>query len=306
MRKFLIILNLLLAVSTRLFAEETLTQTDGTKVTGDIVKSDDVAVMLHTGDTYATVPWGQLSQDSLKHLAENPKLTAYAAPFIDPTAADMPQAPKVAVHPVTRLKSPDQMHPSILGGMFGSSLGLFILLVVYGANLYAAYEIALVRGRPVPLVMGVSVVLPIVGPIIFLSQQVKTVSLDEQLQPEAVPGAEAPVPGGVTSAPGAEDVQVVPAWQASPEEKKPEPQVFSRGKFTFNKRFIETKFAGFVGEPKGEAKTNSMTIKTSKDMIVVECIKQVAATEAILETPNGQLTLAFGDIQEIILTPKPA
>jgi hypothetical protein len=90
----------------------------------------------------------------------------------------------------------------------------------------------------------------------------------------------------------------------SQEEKKPQPQVFSRGKFTFNKRFIETKFAGFIGEPKGDAKTFTMEIKTLKETIAVECIKQVGATEAILETPNGQVTVPFADIQEIKLNPK--
>ena len=101
-------------------------------------------------------------------------------------------------------------------------------------------------------------------------------------------------------------LQVVPSWQPAQEEKKPQPQIFSRGKFTLNKRFIETKFAGYIGEPRGDAKNFTMEIKTLKETIIVECIKQVGATEAILETPHGQLTLPFADIQEIKLNPKPA
>jgi hypothetical protein len=122
----------------------------------------------------------------------------------------------------------------------------------------------------------------------------------------AAPGS--PPPRGAAPSPGGnpEDIQIVSAsWQPSQEEKKPQPQVFSRGKFTLNKRFIETKFAGFIGEPKGDAKNFTMEIKTLKDTIAVECIKQIGATEAILETPTGQLTVPFGDIQEIKLTPKP-
>ena len=49
-----------------------------------------------------------------------------------------------------------------------------------------------------------------------------------------------------------------------------------------------------------------MEIKTLKGTLAVECIKQVGANEAILETPTGQLTVPFADIQEIKLTPKPA
>ena len=73
-----------------------------------------------------------------------------------------------------------------------------------------------------------------------------------------------------------------------------------------NKRFIETKFAGFIGEPKGDATNFTMEVRTLKETIAVECIKQLGATEAILETPNGQVTVPFADIQEFKLTPKSA
>lgn len=306
MRKFLIFFGLWLVLAARVFAAETLTLTDGTSVSGDIVKSDEVGAMIHTtADNYTTIPWPQFSQDSLKHLAGDPKYKPLVEWFIQPTAAELPAKPKITVNYEQSVKLPE--HPSVLGGMVGSSLGLFILLLVYAANLYAAFEVAVVRGKPAALVIGVSAVLPIAGPIIFLSQPVKTASQEEPVPEEAAPGAAAPAPGSATPAPGHEDVQIVSAsWQGSQEEKKPQPQVFSRGKFTLNKRFIETKFAGFIGEPKGDAKTFSMQIKTLKGILSVECLKQVAAAEMIVETPSGQLTVAFGDIQEIILNPKPA
>ena len=104
-----------------------------------------------------------------------------------------------------------------------------------------------------------------------------------------------------------EEIQIVSAsWQGQPEEKKPQSQVFSRGKFTLNKRFIETKFAGFIGEPKGDAKNFNLEIRTLKEAIPVECIKQVGASEAIVETPTGQVTVGFADILEFKLIPKPA
>lgn len=302
MRKLLIFIGLLLVLTARVFSAETLTLGDGTSVSGDVVKYDDNGVMIHTtSDTYSTVQWGQLSQDSLKHLAENAKYRPLVEPFIEPTAAERPARPAITVKPVTRLALPE--HPSIIGGLFGSSLGLFILLVIYAANLYAAFEVAIVRGKAPGLVIGVSAVLPIIGPIIFMAQKIEAAPAAEELPPEE---AAAPAPGAAPAA-GQEDIQIVSAsWQASQEEKKPQPQVFSRGKFTFNKRFVETKFAGFIGEPKGDAKTFSMSIKTLKDTVSVECIKQTGATEAIVETPNGQMTIPYTDIQEVILTPRPA
>jgi hypothetical protein len=209
--------------------------------------------------------------------------------------------------------------------MFESSLGLFILLVIYGANLYAAYEVAVVRGKPVGAVMGLSAVLPIAGPIIFLAQPVTTATDEEPVEGMPPEGAGAPAGGpaaamassanapasgpasGVAPAiPPHEEIQIVSAsWQPSQEEKKPQPQVFARGKFTLNRRFIETKFASFVGEPKGEAKSFSMEIKTLKDTIAVESIKLVGPTELILETPTGQVTVPFSDIMEFKLIPRP-
>lgn len=303
MRKLLILFSLWLGLAASVFAAETWTLTDGTSVSGDIVsgKIDDNGVMIHTtADAYTTYAWARFSQDALKQLSANPKVKPFVDPFIEPTATEHPPKPEIKVNPVTRMALPE--NPSIFGGILHSSLGLFILLVIYAANLYAAYEVAVVRGKPIGVVMGLSAVLPIAGPIIFLSQPIKTEPVVEEVTAEGVP------PTAPSGSP-ANEIQIVSAsWSssASPEEKKPQPQVFSRGKFTLNKRFIETKFAGFIGEPKGDAKNFTMEIKTLKDTIAVESIKQVGATEAILETPNGQLTVPFADILEFKLNPKPA
>jgi hypothetical protein len=99
---------------------------------------------------------------------------------------------------------------------------------------------------------------------------------------------------------------VEPAAKAAAVEKKPDPQVYARGKFTFNKRFVETKFAGFIGEARGDALKFTMELKTTKDQFTVERIMQVDAAEVILETvQRGQVTVGLADIQEIKLNPKP-
>jgi HAMP domain-containing protein len=303
-RKFLILLSLWFGLTASVFAAETLTLnlTDGTSVTGDIVKSDDNGMMIHTTtDAYTTIQWARFAQDALKQLVKNPKLQGYVEPFIEPTAADRPPKPEIKAPSVTRvIKSPDQLHPSLFGGLVHSSVGLFILLVIYAANLYAAFEIAVVRGKPIGVAMAVSAVLPLIGPVFFLTQPIKMPPTEEELAAEGAPAG---------AAPGSpqEEIQIVAAsWQGSQEEKKPQPQIFSRGKFTLNKRFIETKFAGFIGEEKGDAKTFTMEVKTLKETFAVERIMQVGATEAIFETPNGQVTVPFADIQEIKLNPKTA
>jgi hypothetical protein len=298
-RKFLILFSLWLGLTATVFATDTLTLTDGTSVTGEVVKFDDNGAMIHTtAETFPTIPWGKFSQDALKLLSANPKLKPFVDPFINPTESARPPKPEIQVNPVKRLALPE--NPSILGGLVHSSLGLFILLVIYAANLYAAFEVAVVRGKPIGAVMGLSAVLPIAGPIIFLAQPMKAEPIEE------APAAEGTPEGAAPGTP-AEEIQIATAsWQPSQEEKKPQPQVFARGRFTFNKRFIETKFAGFIGEAKGDALNFTMELKTLKDTLAVGRIAQVGANETILDTPNGQVTVPFTDIQEIKLIPKAA
>ncbi len=277
---------------------DTLKLTDGGSVTGDVVKFDDNGLMLHTGeDSYTNLTWAQLSQDALRQLSDNPKIKPLVEPFIEPTAAERPPKAEIHVNPAVRLELP--ANPSVLGGLIKSPVGIFILLLLYAANLYAAYEIAAVKARPPAQVMGLSAVLPVIGPIIFLIKP-----MQESKPPEEAV-VEEPFPEGEKTP---EEIQVVEiSSKNTPEEKKLEPQIFARGKFTFNKRFVETKFAGFIGEAKGDALKFTMELKTAKDQFTVERIMQVGATEVILETvQRGQVTVPLADIQEIKLNPRSA
>ena len=278
-----------------------LTLADGGTVAGEIIKIDDNGMMIRLpGEVYATtnVAWSHLSQDSLKHLVANPKIKPLAEVFIEPDASQRPAKAEIQVNSVTRLTQP--VNPSLFGGLVGSPVGLFILLVLYGANLFAGYEVAIIRARPVVQVLGLAAVLPVIGPVVFLALPMKMEA------PAAENNFAAPAgTAGAAAQRTPEEIQIVEAsWRK--EEKKPEVQVFARGKFTFNKRFVETKFAGYLGEPKGDALKFTMELKTAQAQHAVERIMQVAATEVILETKNGQVTVSLADIQEIKLTPHPA
>jgi hypothetical protein len=300
-RKILFSLSLCFVFIALAATADTLTLTDGSSVTGDIVKFDDYSVMIHTSsDSYTNVPWGQFSQDSLKQLASNPKAAPLAQPFILPTADTRPPQPGIAIHPVQdKIEFP--ANPSVLAGIVTSPLGIVILLLIYGANLYAAFEIAIYKSRAPAQVMGLSAILPVIGPVIFL---IKPVEEPKPLEEDVV---NEPFPEGEKTP---EEIQIVEAsWKSDdkPKEKKLEPQVYARGKYTFNKRFLETKFASYMGDGKsGDAVKYTMELKTFKDQFHVERIMQVAVAEVILETRRGQVTVALGDIQEIKLNPKTA
>jgi len=299
-RKLLFIFSLVLAVAGGAMAATTVTLTDGSTQAGDIVKFNDNGLMLRTAaDTYTNVSWGQMSQESLKQLAENPKIRPLVEVFFEPDASARPAKAEIKTGPVTRMERPAQ--PSLFGGLAGSPVGLFLLLVLYAANLYAGYEISIIRARPAVQVIGLAAVLPIIGPVVFLALPMKVEAPVEEVH-FAAPAGTAEAAAERTP----EEIQIIEAsWRT--EEKKPEAQVFARGKFTFNKRFVETKFAGFIGEPKGDALKFSMEVKTAAALFAVERIMQVAATDVIFETTQpAQVTVPLNDILEIKLTPKPA
>jgi hypothetical protein len=285
---------------------DTFGLTDGSAVSGDIVMFNDGGVTLRTlTDSYTNVVWPKFSQDALKQLAQNPKARAFVEPFIE--TPPKPKKDEIQVHEVSRLELPPQ--ESLFAALLSSSVGFVVLLLIYAANIYAGYEIAIVRARPIGLVMGVAAVLPILGPIIFVSMPMRKEAPPEETQPQAeapsfaVPGAAAPVAESVAAA----GVHAAPASKAA----HPEAQVFQRGQYMFNRRFFETKFSGFFSVIRRPAEKDLvLVIKTGRAQLVAQRITRIAANEAHFEVVQGgrqqEVMVPFADIQEIQLKHKDA
>jgi hypothetical protein len=297
---------LLLALAVR---ADTYQMTDGTSMTGDVVSFNDSGIILRTPDDKYTnrLPWAKFSQDALKQLAQNPKIKPFVDPFIEIPASAKPKRPQIQINQVSRLEQPPK--ESLLGALFASSVGLVSLLLIYAANIYAGYEIAVVRARPIALVMGVAAVLPILGPIIFLSMPtyVPPAPVEEQTLQDAqtfsVPGQ----PPEVAAAAGG--VRIAEAsWQKS---AVPETQVFQRGQFMFNRRFFETKFSGFFSIIRREAEKDLVLIvKSMRGQFEVKRITRIAANDVHFEIAKGsasaEVMVPFAEIQEIQLKHKDA
>jgi hypothetical protein len=287
-------------------AAESYPLTDDTTLTGDIVTFNDSGITFRlSNDSYTNVMWTKFSQDGLKQLAKNPKIKPLVDPFIEVPASARPKKAEIKIQPVTRLELPPNQ--SLVGAMFSSSVGLFVLFVIYAANLYAGFEIAVVRMKPIALVMGVAAVLPIAGPIIFLSLPVKKEAPPET--PEATVEAQPfSIPRQVTAAPAAPGGMHI-AETSMQKPAHPEPQVFQRGQFTFNRRFFETKFSNFFGMTRREADRDMvLTVKAASGLYVVQRISRIAANDVHLEVVHGaarqEIMVPFADIQEIHLKHK--
>jgi len=328
MRKPLsLVLGLWLAGQLLSSAAETYALTDGTSMTGDVVKYDDNGVLLRTpDDLYTNLTWTRFSQDGLKTLAQNPKIAPFVEPFIIPPPPPKSEKEQIRIQPVSRLEPPG--NASVLGAMFSSSVGLVVLLLIYAANLFAGLEAAVFRSRPLGLVVGVSAVLPIIGPIIFLALPGQAEPVAEPFEetgaaPEAAPSASAPggtpasappparppvdstptpmpapapTPEAETAAPAsAGGVHLAKSWQpptdSEPQAEAPATQIFQRGQFMFNRRFFETKFPGFFGVVRRDAdKKLVLLVKTPRGRYDVQRITRIAANDVHFEIPHGATT----------------
>src|SRR5258708_23181370 len=153
---------------------ESFKLTTGNTITGEMLaaSANDAGIQIKVEEgKYERVPWANFSQEDLKQFAQNKKLEPLVEPFIEVSQEQKLKKTEVNIKEPVRLERPPAK--SLFGALFSSGLGLLIVVLLYAGNLYAAYEVALFRGQPVPLVCGVAAVLPVIGPIIFVSMSTK-------------------------------------------------------------------------------------------------------------------------------------
>ena len=313
----IILLALLVCLAPFALAE-TFELTDGRTVSGELLLSSatDVGVQLKTGEgVYEKFTWAEFSQKSLKDLATKPKLGQFVEAFIEiPVAERLKKTEANLKKDYARLELPAKR--SLLGSLFGSSVGLLSLLLIYGANIYAGFEIAKFRAYPPAMVCGVSAVAPFVGPIVFLCLPTRMdKSAAEIREAEAAAATAAANPFKTEPAPGAPvaaeagGLHFASAEADAARVALPETQVFQRGQFTFNRRFLETKFAAFFSMVRRDAdKDMLLIVKTSRAQYDVHRINRISANDLHAEVHQGptfsEVVITFAEIQEMKLKHK--
>jgi hypothetical protein len=307
---------------------ETFKLVNGETVTGELLtaSANDLGVQIKVSEgKYEKVPWANFSQEDLKAFAKVQKLEPLVEPFIEISQEEKIKKTDPNIKPPLRLERPAPQ--SLLGAMFSSGLGSCVLLLLYVSNIYAGYEVSIFRARPALLVCGVSAALPLIGPIIFLSMPTKMAPIEETwetaaaaaaatsaaeaVNPMAAEGAEHPT--GLRIA-GTGPAEVVSSGQAAGGEQKPvlpPTTTYQRGQFTFNRRFIETKFPGFFSVVRRDAdKDMVLIIKSSRGEYTGQRISRIAANDLHLQVHRGHATeevmIPFVEIQEIRLKHKDA
>ncbi len=294
--------------------------TDESTIYGSVAAFNEEGVIfrLRSGGFSPRIPWGRFSQDALKALAADPKAREFAEPFIEipPEARPRPKPKPVVLKEVPRVDLPGGR--TTLFSSLGTPIGLFILAVLYVANLVAAYEIANYRNRPVAVVCGISALVPLIGPLVFLaSPTLAPEGAAEDLTTAAVGGepgpgvaaAGSPAAGtsrslgavGVAPPAGGTALRVAAAKETGP--TRIEPKVYKRGDYTFNRRFIETQFSGFFRlVPSDAEKDLVLVIRTPRQEYLARRISRISATDMFIQPVQSgakEVNVSIGEIAEI-------
>ncbi len=309
-KAFLFVSAILVAAITNFGAEFKLSNGDILRGEAASFTDNGLVVRLELGGFSPRYGWGKFTQETLRELQQNPQAKKYVDPFVE-VPEEVKLEKEKAKKKEIRITEPNKIplyvgKPSLSSGFF-TSVGILLLLALYGANLYAALEIAHFRARPVPLVMGVSAVVPVAGPLAFLAMPA-----GDRTAPE--PAASAPEPaaaGDGKVAPGPASGMGLAAHEA-PGQKggaAAYSQVYNRSNTTFDRRFFETKFTGFFRvAPADSEKDLVLVIKAAKNEYVGKRITRISMTELHLQLLRGgtEASISFGEMVEVSVRHKDA
>ncbi|MHB8520927.1 MAG: hypothetical protein ACYDH9_09220 [Limisphaerales bacterium] len=309
-----------------------LARADEFKLTNDDVlkgapvsfTEDGMVVRLDIGGFSERVAWIRFTQEALKRIAEDPKAKPFVEPFIEvpveEKAKKEARKKEIIVRPVTRVELPTG-NVGLLGDI-RTPVGFAIVLLLLAANVYGGFEIAQYRHQPVALVCGLSALLPVVAPILFLSLPGRAMSSEGGEAP-AQPGPEGAGTGpegasatsrlkkkitGAAPPPGG-GLTLAASEKPAASQTGAEPKMFRRGDYTFNRRFFETQFPGFFRIVPSEAEKNLvLVIKGGRGEFVGRRISRVGGNELHLQLLNStsEVMITFGEISEVVVRNKDA
>lgn len=284
---------------------------NGDLITGEIAQlnEDGIVIRKNAGGFTEQIGWGLISQETLKEMLANPEAKPFAEPFIEIPLEEKRKAraqqKEIVIREVPRVERPAEK-TSFFAGLL-SPAGFMVLGILMLANLYAGFEVALYKGRPVPLVVGLSLILPFIAPIIFLvmpeSEAARAAAADAGAAPPPstdVVSAEAKVPGMQSSLGLKQDAK-------APAKSGTDAQVYKRSDTNFDRRFFETKFTGFFRVVPADPDM-VLVVKTAKQEYVARRISRISMQEVHLQLLRGntEVAVAFGEMAEVQVRHKDA
>ena len=148
---------------------DTFELVDGSKLTGEAIwgsaNAQGIVIKKEDGTYAPRTGWTNFTVNTLKQLTQNPKAKQFVEPLLEAVDDEAISAKKAAAEivlkPVPRLERPDPR--AGFGALFRSPLSVMLLVIVYLANLYAAFEISIFKNYPAAAVCSAAAAVPVAG-----------------------------------------------------------------------------------------------------------------------------------------------
>jgi len=316
----------------RQLAEGEISLTNGDILSGEVADVDQngIVVRVKIGGFSRRANWMQLTQESLKKIKllgeTDPKrygvrinrqwvsADQFAEPFIEPDESEMEK--NLLPGPVRGLVEPEV--PSIVQvtskmAAYGSGGGIGLLVAIAIGSMVAGLGVAAFRESNALLAAGVSLVLPIVGPILFLVKpKVEYEDDDEEEdeyeyeEAEGAEGATMSDTGGGAVAGMMPEAKKMSFAQAGPKQAAAKPQTWTRGDTRFDRSFFQNNFPNYFKVVLGAAEREMvLALKTGKREYVGQRIKRISGTDVHMELLNGkEQKISFSEIGTVDLRAK--
>jgi len=308
----------------RQLAEGEISLTNGDIIEGTVADVDQngIVVRRDIGGFAQRANWMQLTQQSLKKIRRlgevDPKryrgAAAYAEPFIEPDESEMEESlPPGPVKGLIPPQLPSSVEVTSKVAAFGSAGGLGLLVAIALGSMMAGLGVAAFRESNALLVAGVSLFLPVIGPILFLVKP-KVEYEDENDEDEEYEYEEAETPAGatMTDTGGGAVASMMPEAkkmsfaQAGPRKAGPKPQSWTRNDTRFDRSFFQNNFPNYFKTVLGTTERGLvLALKTGKREYIGQRIKRISGTDVHMELLNGkEQKISFSEIGTVDLRPK--
>jgi len=312
------------SANTRQLAEGEISLTNGDVIEGTVADVDQngIVVRRDIGGFARRANWMELTQQSLKKIRRLGKADPvrykgaadYAEPFIEPDESQMERnLPPGPVRGLVEPEVPSSVPVASKMAAYGSGGGIGLLVAIAIGSMVAGLGVAAFRESNALLAAGVSLILPIVGPILFLVKP-KVEYEDDYDEDEEYEYEEAEAPEGatMTDTGGGAVVGMVPEAnkmsfaQTGPKKSGLKPQTWTRGDTRFDRSFFQNNFPNYFKVVLGAAERDmALAVKTGKREYVGQRIKRISGTDVHMELLNGkEQKITFSEIGAVDLRAK--
>jgi len=308
----------------RQLAEGEISLTNGNIIEGTVADVDQngIVVRRDIGGFARRANWMQLTQQSLKKIRRlgqvDPKryrgAAAYAEPFIEPDESQMEKSlPPGPVKGLVNPPLPSSVEVTSKVAAFGSGGGIGLLVAIALGSMMAGLGVAAFRESNPIWAAGVSLFLPIIGPVLFLVKP-KVEYDDEYDEDEEYEYEEVETPGGatMTDTGGGAVAGMMPEAKkmsfAQTGRKKSglKAQSWTRGDTKFDRSFFQNNFPNYFKSVIGATEREFvLAIKTGKREYVGQRIKRISGTDIHMELLNSkEQKISFSEMGTVELRPK--